>query len=167
MDLETSHYAAQLATLPIAGRPITAQFDAETILVYQAYCPQIAEFALQHNCFGDGFSYGRMSWIKPSFLWMMHRSQGPSGREPRDRAGPPTPGSFFEDLFRQAVLTPYDSRWGDTHDDWRMVVRNAEVLVQRDPDRLPGGGRSQRQAIQVGTNKKSSPYATRTYGDTC
>ena len=74
MQLITAPYVEQLSSLPQTGRHITAQFDDATIVVYQAYCPQIGDFAIQHGYFGDGFSYGRMSWIKPSFRWMMYRS---------------------------------------------------------------------------------------------
>src|SRR5262249_60106776 len=53
---------------------IRADFDASTVVVYQAYRPEIAVPALAHQRFVPPFSLGRMSWIKPSFLWMMERS---------------------------------------------------------------------------------------------
>ena len=31
------------------------------------------DFAAEHGWFGGPFSYQRMSWIKPNFLWMMYR----------------------------------------------------------------------------------------------
>ena len=34
----------------------------------------IAEEAVAGQRFGDEFSLTRMSWVKPGFLWMMHRS---------------------------------------------------------------------------------------------
>ena len=51
-----------------------ADYDAETIVMYQAYSPIIAEPALAAQRFVAPFSFGRMTWIKPSFLWLMHRS---------------------------------------------------------------------------------------------
>ena len=75
---------------PKEGNHILAQFDEDSIIVYQAYCPEIAEYAVKNqrliiNCtiakfckqkrFGGAlFSYNRMSWIKTNFLWMMYRS---------------------------------------------------------------------------------------------
>jgi hypothetical protein len=43
-------------------------FDASTLVVYQAYRPEIAVPALAHQHFVPPFSLGRMTWIKPSFL---------------------------------------------------------------------------------------------------
>src|SRR5262249_49072256 len=53
---------------------IRAEYDRETIVVYQAYAPAIAEPAIRAQRFVPPFSFGRMTWIKPSFLWLMHRS---------------------------------------------------------------------------------------------
>ncbi len=72
--LQTEAYRSQLEHWPKTGRHILAQFDEETIVVYQAYRPAIGHFAAHHQYFGGEFSYGRMSWIKPNFLWMMYRS---------------------------------------------------------------------------------------------
>ncbi|WP_211209901.1 DUF4291 family protein [Uliginosibacterium gangwonense] len=67
-------YQEQLARWPQQGHHILAQFDADSIYVYQAYGDAIADYALCHQRFGGTFSYTRMSWIKPNFLWMMFRA---------------------------------------------------------------------------------------------
>ena len=54
-------------------RNIYAVFDEKTIRVYQAYNNEIADEALKLGKFGSKFSLTRMTWIKPSFLWMMYR----------------------------------------------------------------------------------------------
>lgn len=51
-----------------------AQFTKHTITVYQAYPSEIAEPALAAGTFISPFKPDRMTWIKPSFLWMMYRS---------------------------------------------------------------------------------------------
>lgn len=53
---------------------IRATFTRERIIVYQAYPQRIAEPALQAGKFVEPFSFNRMTWIKPSFLWLMSRS---------------------------------------------------------------------------------------------
>jgi len=53
---------------------IYARYNDDTIRVYQAYGDAIANEALQKGTFGDSFKLERMTWIKPSFLWMMYRS---------------------------------------------------------------------------------------------
>jgi hypothetical protein len=46
-------------------------YDDRSIIVYQAYGTAIATAALQNNRFVAPFSFNRMTWIKPSFLWLM------------------------------------------------------------------------------------------------
>ena len=53
---------------------IRADYDRDTIVVYQAYKQAIGKPAIENKKFGPEFSYNRMTWIKPSFLWMMERS---------------------------------------------------------------------------------------------
>ena len=59
---------------PTPYRQIRALYDDETIAVYQAYSPEIAEPALAAGTFVPPFGMNRMTWIKPSFLWMAYRS---------------------------------------------------------------------------------------------
>lgn len=54
-------------------RQIRACYTDQTIIVYQAYSPEIAEPALSAGRFVPPFKRDRMTWIKPSFLWMMYR----------------------------------------------------------------------------------------------
>jgi len=50
-------------------------YDPETVRVYQAYGDAIADTALAAGSFvSPPFSLSRMTWVKPSFLWMMYRS---------------------------------------------------------------------------------------------
>ena len=70
----TGLYTEQVKAWPKSGRHILAQYDEHSIIVYQAYCPAIGRYAIEHRRFGGEFSYQRMSWIKPGFLWMMYRS---------------------------------------------------------------------------------------------
>jgi hypothetical protein len=54
---------------------IRSVFDQQTITVYQAFNKTIAESAVQNQTFvPPPFKIDRMTWIKPSFLWMMYRS---------------------------------------------------------------------------------------------
>ena len=63
-----------LAVIDAPYRQIRAAFSDETVTVYQAYSHRIAEPALRAGRFVAPFSLDRMTWIKPSFLWMMYRS---------------------------------------------------------------------------------------------
>ncbi|CZS75802.1 unnamed protein product [Fusarium graminearum] len=64
-------------------RQIRAYFNDTTITVYQAYKESIAKAAVETqklNASPD-FKPGRMTWIKPSWAWMMYRS-GYSFKDP-------------------------------------------------------------------------------------
>jgi len=52
-----------------------AEWDAEGVYFYQAFPDEIAEWALREQCFGGpSFNAKRMTWIKPSFAWVLYRS---------------------------------------------------------------------------------------------
>jgi hypothetical protein len=54
---------------------VRAVYDSRTIRVYQAYSHEIADSALARGTFvSPPYKLDRMTWIKPSFLWMMYRS---------------------------------------------------------------------------------------------
>jgi hypothetical protein len=53
---------------------VRAVFTEKTITVYHAYPAGIAVPALKASTFVAPFKRTRMTWIKPSFLWMMYRS---------------------------------------------------------------------------------------------
>ena len=53
---------------------IFAVYDKISVRVYQAYNNNIADEAVRTGTFGGAFKMRRMTWIKPSFLWMKYRS---------------------------------------------------------------------------------------------
>ncbi len=51
------------------------EYDDSGVFVYQAYNKEIATWALENQRLGGpSFKPGRMTWIKPSFAWMLYRS---------------------------------------------------------------------------------------------
>ncbi|APA98970.1 RNA helicase [Nocardia seriolae] len=67
--------ARGLTSRGVTGKfEIRADYDRDTIVVYQAYAPAIAEAAVAAQRFVPPFSTNRMTWIKPSFRWLMQRS---------------------------------------------------------------------------------------------
>jgi hypothetical protein len=54
---------------------IRAAYNNDTITVYQAFNERIATLAINNQTFvSPPFKKERMTWIKPSFLWMMYRA---------------------------------------------------------------------------------------------
>lgn len=143
-------YRDQLTNWPKTGRHILAQFDDETIYVYQAFCPSIAEFAVNNQYFGGGFGFRRMTWIKTNFLWMMYRSGWATKLNQERILAIRLKRNFFEDLARLAVPSLPDLKRYGTIGNWEAEVKASDVRLQWDPDRHPSGNRLERRAIQIG-----------------
>ena len=151
MCVATELYVDQAARWPREGRHILAHHDAESIVVYQAYRPSIARYALAHGTFGgEDFSYARMSWIKPNFLWMMYRSGWGTKEGQEMTLGLRLSRRFFERLLAEAVASSFGQSGYGTEDEWKASVARSEVRLQWDPDHGPNGNPLPRRAIQLG-----------------
>jgi hypothetical protein len=150
MNLETEPYVDQAARWPRQGRHILAHHDAETIIVYQAYRPSIGAYAIEHSAFGGEFSYTRMSWIKPNFLWMMYRSGWGTKEGQEVVLGLRLHREFFDSLLGQAVASTFGASGLSSQDEWAAAAARSEVRLQWDPDHEPHGGSVPRRALQLG-----------------
>jgi hypothetical protein len=151
MPLITTSYTEQKTRLPKIGRYILAQFDAEGVIVYQAYRPEIGHFAATHGYFGgERFSLTRMSWIKPNFLWMMYRSGWGQKEGQEVVLAVKIKREAFDTILANAVRSSYNSDLYPTEKDWKRAVSNSNVRLQWDPDHSPTGGKLERKAIQLG-----------------
>ncbi len=146
--LVTEPYLAQTALWPRDGRHILAQSDADTVVVYQAYSPAIGRYAADRGQFGGDFSYSRMSWVKPNFLWMMFRSGW--GTKPDQEVTLALRRPFFDALLAAAVPSSWDRARYPTEADWSAAVAGSDVRHQWDPDHHPTGATLERRAIQLG-----------------
>lgn len=117
------------------AREIRAAYDTNTIRVYQAYRNEIADSALRAGRFvSPPFSLTRMTWIKPSFLWMMYRA-----------------GWGLKDEGQARILAIDISRegfeWALSHaclshappemkaEEWAALKARTPVRIQWDPER--------------------------------
>lgn len=148
--LVTEPYRDQVAVWPADGRHILARFDADTVVVYQAYRPAIGRCAAEYGRFGGDFSYGRMSWVKPNFLWMMFRNGWGTKPDQEVTLALRLRRPFFYSLLAQAVPSSWNPADYPTEDDWKAAVARSAVRVQWDPDHHPGGAELPRRAIQLG-----------------
>jgi hypothetical protein len=151
MNIETEWYAEQVKVWPKTGCHILAQYDEETIIVYQAYRPSIARYAAQDQKLGGSeFSYNRMSWIKPNFLWMMFRSGWGTKENQEATLALRIQRAFFDTLLAQAVPSSWYQEQYATEKDWNEAVSHSDVRLQWDPDHHPSGAKLERRAIQLG-----------------
>jgi hypothetical protein len=131
-------------------RKILAKFDGKTIRVYQAYNDRIADEALERGTFGPSFKLERMTWIKPSFLWMMYRS-GWGMKEGQGRVlAIDILREGFDEILSKAVLSVFNSELYSSYDNWKHLLSVSEVRCQWDPDRDIYGNPISKRAIQLG-----------------
>ncbi|CCF97547.1 DUF4291 domain-containing protein [Ralstonia solanacearum] len=134
---------------------IRAVYDNLTIRVYQAYSDTIADSALMGGTFvSPPFKMERMTWIKPSFLWMMYRS-----------------GWGLKEVGQSRILAIDISREGfewaldhscpshpDEHmskEEWQRVKESSPVRIQWDPERDLQLQPQAHRAIQIGLSKRA------------
>ena len=126
------------------GRFISGTFDIENdwIIVYQAFNRHIADYAVKHQEFignTDHYSTGRMTWIKPNFLWMMYRAGW--GHKDKNQSNilaifVRLSGSGFIDLIKNSKLNP---------------GQPDRVNLQWDPHHAPNGDKfTLKRAVQLG-----------------
>lgn len=152
MNLDTCLYQDQEARWPQTGRHILAQFDAEKVVVYQAFRPKIGQYAARHGRqFGDNFSLSRMSWIKPNFLWMMYRSGWATKENQEAILAVSLKRTAFNTILEQAVASAFDPEQHSSHAEWQAALTASNVRLQWDPDHAPDGAKKfERRAIQLG-----------------
>ncbi|MET8306640.1 DUF4291 domain-containing protein [Micromonospora sp. NPDC005173] len=121
--------------MSVPARQIRARYSADTVTVYQAYPPQVALPAVAAGRFVAPFKRDRMTWIKPSFLWMMYRC-GWATKPGQERVlSIDITREGFEWALARACLSHYDR---DVHGDkatWSRQLKASPVRVQWDPER--------------------------------
>lgn len=152
--LITEQYSEQVKVWPKEGRHILAQYDDDTIIVYQAYRPSIGLYAVEHGAFGGEFSYSRMSWVKPNFLWMMYRSGWGTKEGQEITLALRLRRAFFDSLLAKAVPSSWDRDQFASEEEWSQLVGRSSVRLQWDPDHHPSGAKLRRRAIQLGLRGK-------------
>jgi hypothetical protein len=151
MNLLKENYADYKERLPKRGKQIIGQYDHKWIVVYQAFNPLITEYAIKHQKFGgDNYSFNRMSWIKPNFLWMMYRA-GWANKPNQERiVALWVDREKFDYILSQAVHSIFVEEVYQTGENWKKVLAQSEVRLQWDPDHDPYGNKLERKAIQLG-----------------
>jgi len=144
-----------LDTLKIPSHQIRAVYDETSIRVYQAYSDTIADAALAKGTFASPpFKMERMTWIKPSFLWMMYRA-----------------GWGFKDEGQKRILaidiTRSGFEWALTHgclshadeamskQEWVAKKNASPVRIQWDPERNLFLQPLEHRAIQIGLGNEA------------
>lgn len=106
-----------------------------SIRVYQAFSCELAKYSIQNNSFKNNpfFKTTRMTWIKPSFLWMMYRSGwGCKDNQKRILAIDITK-SGFDWALEHSCSSHKPSNI--SREEWEILKRESPVRIQWDPER--------------------------------
>ncbi|MDE7242593.1 MAG: DUF4291 domain-containing protein [Oscillospiraceae bacterium] len=129
---------------------IRAVYNEHTIRVYQAFRGEIAQEAVQSGTFGPHFKMDRMTWIKPSFLWMMYRC-GWAEKEGQEHVlGIDVRRSAFDKMVREAVESAYRPDSGITREEWQRQIKTSQLRCQWDPERDIYGNPLPYRSLQLG-----------------
>lgn len=132
------------------SRQIFASFDPEGIFVYQAFKHSIADEALCLGTFGKGFNMERMTWIKPSFGWMLYRSKYATQHRQERILKIKLSHEGFQKILAAGISTSFEPSIFPTEEEWRKALDSSLVRYQWDPDRDIWLRRLERRAIQLG-----------------
>lgn len=122
-------------------RRIRALHTDTTVTVYQAYSPALGLPAARDGRFPVAWKRERMTWIKPSFLWMMYRCGWGEKADQEtvlaieiDRAG-------FDWALRNACLSHYDADEHADREGWRRELKGRPRGCSGIPSAIWGCGR--------------------------
>ena len=134
----------------IPFRQIRASFDEDSLTVYQAYRGAIADAALAAGRFVEPFSRTRMTWIKPSFLWMMYRC-GWATKPGQERVlAIRISRSGFEEALASSCLSHFDPTVYKDHQAWEKAKSASPVRIQWDPERDTHLQPLSHRSVQIG-----------------
>ncbi|MEN3951232.1 DUF4291 domain-containing protein [Iodidimonas sp. SYSU 1G8] len=140
-----------------SNNQIRAFFDERTIRVYQAYNDKIADTALAAGTFvSPPFSMTRMTWIKPSFLWMMYRAGWgcKDAGQSRILAIDIAREGFDWALSHSCASRPEPSM---SKEEWAKLKADSPVRIQWDPERDLLLQPLSYRTIQVGVGGEAVP----------
>lgn len=114
---------------------VRAVHTASTVTVYQAYAPEIGLPAAREGRFPAAWKRDRMTWIKPSFLWMMYRC-GWAAKEGQETVlAVEISREGFEWALRHACLSSYRPGVHPDRATWHRELKRSPTRVQWDPER--------------------------------
>ena len=128
---------------------IRALYSKDTIRVYQAYNKIIASEAVMNGTFGNNFKMDRMTWIKPSFLWMMYRCGWATKENQEYVLAIDIQRKAFDYLVANAVISTYQEEMYGSREEWKRI-HSSDIRLQWDPERDIHGNPLNYRSLQLG-----------------
>lgn len=134
----------------MSNNEIRAVYSQKTIRVYQAFSFDIANEAVMRGTFGSKFKMDRMTWIKPSFLWMMYRCGWATKDKQEKVLAIDMKRSAFDYIVRNSVISSYKEELGISYTEWKEQIHQSDIRCQWDPERDIFGNPLKIRSIQLG-----------------
>lgn len=128
---------------------IRAVYTEKSIRVYQAFNKVIAQEAIPKGTFGENFKLDRMTWIKPSFLWMMYRCGWGTKENQEYILAIDVKRDAFDYLVKNAILSSYHES-NMSYSEWKSLVQSSDIRMQWDPERDIHGNPLEHRSLQLG-----------------
>jgi hypothetical protein len=123
-----------LGRMQVPDRQVRALYTEDTVTVYQAYNPTLGSYAVTRGRFPATYNRDRMTWIKPSFLWMMYRSGWATKHRQERVLAIEITRTGLEWALANAALSHYQPDVHSSREEWAASLRRP-VRVQWDPER--------------------------------
>lgn len=137
--------------ITIPYRQIRAKLTNNTIQIYQAYSNKIADSILKEGFFCSPlFKKDRMTWIKPSFLWMMYRSEWSCKICQERILAINITRKGFEWALQNSCLSHFDHNIYNSNKEWLYIKQRQPVVIQWDPERDIYFNKLDYRSIQIG-----------------
>ncbi|WP_405759187.1 DUF4291 domain-containing protein [Streptomyces sp. NBC_01420] len=140
---------------------IRALHTAGTVTVYQAYTPSLGLPAARDGRFPAAWKRDRMTWIKPSFLWMMYRCGWGTKEGQETVLAVEITREGFDWALAHAELSHYEQGVHPDRATWQRDLGRAPARVQWDPERDLHLNRLAHRSLQLGL----AGEASRRYAD--
>lgn len=147
-----------MPNVEVPARQIRAVQTDASLTVYQAYSPEIAKPALDAGRFVPPFKSGRMTWIKPSFLWMAYRCGWATKEGQEHVLAVVISKAGFETALANSSLSHYEPGTYASHQEWQQRKDNTSVRIQWDPERNLHLQPLAHRSIQVGLSGDASRH---------
>nr|WP_042179783.1 DUF4291 domain-containing protein [Kibdelosporangium sp. MJ126-NF4]CEL14023.1 FIG01130180: hypothetical protein [Kibdelosporangium sp. MJ126-NF4]CTQ88389.1 FIG01130180: hypothetical protein [Kibdelosporangium sp. MJ126-NF4] len=139
---------------------IRASYTDTTITVYQAYSPAIGQAAVRDGRFPPTWKRDRMTWIKPSFLWMMYRCGWATKPDQETVLAIEITRTGFEWALTNAALSHYQPGLHPDRAAWQRQLKQTTARVQWDPERDLRLNPQPHRSLQLGlTGEAANRYA--------
>lgn len=131
-------------------KEVRAYYTKDFIRVYQAYGDDIVQDIEKKGTFSQpSFLFSRMTWIKPSFCWMMYRSGwGYKDAKQNNILAIDMTHEGFSWCLKHAVLSKKHSDL--SIEEFIKLKENNPVVIQWDPERDIQLNKLDYRSIQIG-----------------